>query len=110
MQYSTTGVQRLHAFGHHWCPGWQDGVSATEYDIIDWLGRLSDGAPEAAHQVLTMPFLDSPDTTDVLGLSPNPSEERPWGHALEEAIGCSSESGIMVLRTPKPGPERRSTQ
>ena len=32
-------------------------------------------------------------------VSPNPPKDGVWGAVLEEAIGCSSESGIMVLET-----------
>ena len=46
----------------------QDDISETEYDIIDSLGALDFDAPDVVFQLLSMPFLISPDTTDALAI------------------------------------------
>ena len=46
----------------------QDDMSETEYDIIDSLGTLDFDAPDVVFQLLSMPFLISPDTTDALAI------------------------------------------
>ncbi len=46
----------------------QDNVSETEYDIIDSLGALDFDATDVVFQLLSMPFLLSPDTTDALAI------------------------------------------
>ena len=46
----------------------QDDMSETEYDIIYWLGMLDSDDPDVVFQLLSMPFLISPDTTDALAI------------------------------------------
>ncbi len=46
----------------------QDEVSETEYDVIHWLRALDFDATDVVFQLLSMPFLLSPDTTDVLAI------------------------------------------
>ena len=46
----------------------QDSISETELDIINWLGSLTYYDSQATNRLITMPFLESPDTTDVLAL------------------------------------------
>ena len=46
----------------------QDGVSETEQDIIDELGNLEFDAPDMIIELLSMPFLRSPDSTDSLAI------------------------------------------
>ena len=46
----------------------QDAISAVEYDTIDWLENLGyEDVPNLA-SIIAMPFLQTPDTTDVLAL------------------------------------------
>ena len=49
-------------------PWVQDEVSETEYDVVHWLGALDFDATDVVFQLLSMPFLLSPDTTDVLAI------------------------------------------
>lgn len=49
-------------------PWVQDNTSETEYDIIDSLCALDFDATEVVFQLLSMPFLLSPDTTDALAI------------------------------------------
>ena len=49
-------------------PWVQDAISAVEYDTIDWLENLGyEDVPNLA-AIIAMPFLQTPDTTDVLAL------------------------------------------
>ncbi len=49
-------------------PWVQDNISETEYDIIDSLCALDFDATGVVFQLLSMPFLLSPDTTDALAI------------------------------------------
>ena len=49
-------------------PWVQDDISEIEYDIIDSLGALEFDAADVVLQLLSMPFLFSPDATDVLAI------------------------------------------
>lgn len=49
-------------------PWVRDGITETEYDIIDSLGALDFDATDVVYQLLSMPFLLSPDTTDALAI------------------------------------------
>ncbi len=53
------------ALGLSWL---QDSISETEFDIIDWLRSVAFYDPQSTNRLITMPFLASPDTTDVLAL------------------------------------------
>ena len=46
----------------------QDAISETEFDIIEWLENVAFYDPQATNRLIEMPFLESPDTTDVLAL------------------------------------------
>ena len=49
-------------------PWVQDHIADTEYDIIDSLGALDFDATDVVFQLLSMPFLLSPDATDALAI------------------------------------------
>ena len=49
-------------------PWTQDAISKTEYDIIYWLASASYDDEKAVAAVITMPFLESPDTNDALAI------------------------------------------
>ena len=49
-------------------PWIQDAISGTEYDAIYWLRALNYRDTDVVTEVITMPFLKSPDPTDALAL------------------------------------------
>ena len=49
-------------------PWVQDAISDTEYAVLNWLSALGYEDSEATTAVIAMPFLESPDTTDVLAI------------------------------------------
>ena len=50
-------------------PWIQDGISEIEYEVLDQLNELGYSAPsEVVQNIIAMPFLESPDVTDVLAL------------------------------------------
>ena len=49
-------------------PWVQDAISEVEYDVIDWLGNLGAHDTPILATIITMLFLQTPDTTDVLAL------------------------------------------
>ena len=49
-------------------PWVQDAISEVEYDVIDWLGNLGAHDTSILATIITMLFLQTPDTTDVLAL------------------------------------------
>ncbi len=49
-------------------PWVQDAISKTEHDAIDWLSPLNYADEEVTAAIIVMPFLQVPDTTDVLAI------------------------------------------